>query len=186
MIGRCLDDLAEEPRWVVWRNEPRQDDPTKLTKVPLQPDGRKASSTEPTQWVVRAKAETAVERIVNGHLGGGVGVVLGEVEDDMLLSGIDLDSCINDGTFEPWAQEILVRFETYAEVSPSGNGAKLFFWVRKADYDAVKGLLSGEQKTGAQFKKPGGSDHPRASRSTFLAAILPSPKNTLKARRKSL
>ncbi|MGH9380857.1 MAG: DUF5906 domain-containing protein [Thermoanaerobaculia bacterium] len=44
------------------------------------------------------------------------------------LGGVDLDSCRNPdtGAIAPWAQELLDRFGTYAEVSPSGTGVKLY------------------------------------------------------------
>jgi hypothetical protein len=160
-----FDDL---PRWVVWRNEPRQDDPSKFTKVPYQPSGRKASSTEPETWVMRTRAEGAVKTVINGHDGGGIGIVFGALGDDTMLAGIDLDSCRReDGSFEPWATEIIERFATYAEISPSGKGAKLFFYVLVATYDAIKDQLTGE-KTGRQFKKAGGGDHPPGFEVYFL------------------
>jgi hypothetical protein len=40
--------------------------------------------------------------------------------------GIDLDHCLrSDSTPEPWAQEVLDRFPSYAEVSPSKSGLKI-------------------------------------------------------------
>jgi hypothetical protein len=163
----ALSRLDDMPRWIVWRNEPRQDDPTKLTKVPYQPNGWKASSTAPATWVRRGRAEDAVPAIVNGT-GGGIGIVLGDIGNDTVLAGIDLDTCRReDGTFEPWAQEILERFRTYAEVSPSGKGAKLFFWVEIADFEAIEPLLN-SSKTGRQFKKAAGGDHPPGFEIYFL------------------
>jgi primase-polymerase (primpol)-like protein len=46
------------------------------------------------------------------------------------FTGIDLDGCLNPQTGElaSWAQDIVQRMATYAEVSPSGTGVKL--WVR--------------------------------------------------------
>lgn len=53
---------------------------------------------------------------------GGVGLELGDHEGHA-LAGIDLDTCRDDaGNLTPWATEVLNRFETYAEVSPSGSG----------------------------------------------------------------
>jgi predicted P-loop ATPase len=158
-VPNTLEDFANTPRWVIWRNEPRKEDPTKLTKVPYRLDGRKASSIEPETWVTRDKAAAGVASIVNGY-GGGIGIVLGEVDDDITLTGIDLDTCrAEDGTFEPWAREILERFPTYTEISPSGKGAKLFFLVHQEDFDAISDQLNNKQ-TGRQFKKHGGDDHP--------------------------
>jgi hypothetical protein len=43
------------------------------------------------------------------------------------MFGIDLDACISpDGEIAPWAEEILEAFPTYAEVSPSGTGIKMY------------------------------------------------------------
>jgi putative DNA primase/helicase len=35
---------------------------------------------------------------------------------------LDLDDCIVDGEIAPWAQDILVECDSYAEFSPSGTG----------------------------------------------------------------
>ena len=43
-----------------------------------------------------------------------------------VLMGIDLDACVDAKLIKPWAIEVLDRFDTYAEVSPSGKGIKLF------------------------------------------------------------
>jgi len=164
-----FDDL---PRWLLWRNEPRQDDPDKLTKVPYQPNGRKASSIAPATWVTRSRAEAAIESVVNGQ-GGGIGIVFGELGDGTMLAGVDLDTCRReeDGTFESWADAIIERFATYTEISPSGKGAKLFFWVRITDFNAIKDLLN-SAKTGRQFKKAGGGDHPPGFEIYFLGRFF--------------
>ncbi len=39
------------------------------------------------------------------------------------FSGIDLDHCIEEGTQQPWAQEIIRALGTYTEYSPSWNKA---------------------------------------------------------------
>lgn len=159
MSGTTIASLADLPRWVGWRNEPRADDPIKLTKIPYQLDGQKAAANNPRTWTTRAKAESAVPKIVNGH-GGGIGIVLGDLSNGYMLTGIDLDTCIHsDGSFEPWAEVILKRFATYSEISPSGNGAKLFFLVQHSDFNAIEPLLN-NSKTGRQFKKSGAGDHP--------------------------
>ena len=42
-------ELKSLPQWVVWRAEPRGD---KLSKVPYRADGRRASSTNPDDWMI--------------------------------------------------------------------------------------------------------------------------------------
>ena len=51
---------------------------------------------------------------------------LGPTADGDII-GIDLDDCITDaGTFSPLAAEIIGYGESYAEVSPSGEGIRIF------------------------------------------------------------
>ena len=47
---------------------------------------------------------------------------------NLYLIAIDLDHCVNpeSGNLLPWAAEIVDRFETFAEVSPSGRGVHLY------------------------------------------------------------
>ena len=40
----------------------------------------------------------------------------------LILAGVDLDTCCPEGgAFEPWATEVMERFSSYAETSPSGT-----------------------------------------------------------------
>jgi KaiC/GvpD/RAD55 family RecA-like ATPase len=125
-----FDALANEPRWVAWRNELRGGKPS---KVPYGPSGNRAKSDDPATWGIRADAEAMAARIVNGQ-GGGVGIELGDLGGDTHLAGIDLDSCLrDDGTLATWAEQILDIVQSYAEVSPSGSGIKLFFYAASED-----------------------------------------------------
>jgi len=126
----ALDALAEEPRWVAWRNESRGGKPT---KVPYAPRGDKAKADDPSTWGNRAAAEARAAKIVNGS-GGSIGIQLGDLGADLCLCGIDFDSCIaEDGTLAPWAADILSAIPTYAERSPSGRGVKAFFYTPSED-----------------------------------------------------
>ncbi len=146
------------PRWVVWRNERRGE---KVTKVPYMLGGRRAKSDNPATWGTRAAVEAAVPKIVNG-LGGGVGIQLGDLGDDFSLGGIDLDTCLGpDGMFEAWAIEVIKRFGSYAEISPSGTGTKVFFKYRTENLPRLRQVL-GVSKYGKQFKRANGKDHPPA------------------------
>ena len=91
----------------------------------------------------------------------GVGIVLGD-HGDVILAGIDLDSCRDENTTElsPWARPVVDRFNTYAEVSPSKKGVKLLFVVARADLQEIEALLGGGRR-GRAFKN-GGGEHPEA------------------------
>jgi hypothetical protein len=95
-----LDAFASEHRWVAWCNELRGRKPT---KVPYAPSGKRAKADDPSTCT-RAEAEARAAKIVNG-LGGGVGILLGDLGADTFLAGIDLDSCLSESsTLTPWAR----------------------------------------------------------------------------------
>src|SRR3954451_3201883 len=123
-MSTVFDPFAESARWVVWRNEQRNGH---TTKVPYSPHSGHARADDPCTWGTRSEAEARASQLVNGQ-GGGIGIELGDLGDGTSLGGIDLDTCRReDGTFEPWAYEIIEHFNSYTEISPSGTGAKIFF-----------------------------------------------------------
>lgn len=136
-----LASLEAVPCWVAWVEEvPEGRD--RLTKVPYAPrTDSKASSANPSTWADRTRAAACHPRLLegdNGRTGGGVGIMLGEF-DGLALGGIDLDGCLDIAdNVEPWAAEIVDRFDTYTEVSPSGLGLKAFFSYDPADLTACR------------------------------------------------
>jgi hypothetical protein len=112
-------DLTMLPQWVCWKLQSR--DGGKPTKIPYQPDGTLADSTDSSTW-------TTYERALAAHSRGGFSGVGFVFARNGGLVGIDLDHCVSDaGTYQPWALPILARFgRTYMEFSPSGTGLHLF------------------------------------------------------------
>ncbi len=106
-------------QWVAWQLVHRNGD---WTKQPTNPaSGRPASSTDPSNWGTLAEALAWHESNPESR---GVGLVFA---DGCGMVGIDIDDCVNaDGSIAPWAHEILVKLPTYAEVSPSGCGIKMW------------------------------------------------------------
>ena len=151
-----LAQLSDEARWVAWRQELRNGN---LVKVPYDPrSGKRAQCKNPKSWATRSEAEwwTATER------GDGVGIVLGPVRD-MILIGIDLDTCVaaESGKITGWAQEVVDRINSYCETSPSGTGIKIFVGVPQAELAAIDAIFAGQ--SGRSFKNDdGGRDHPPA------------------------
>ena len=146
---RNLDDLAEVPRWVAWREETRKrnDGSEYTTKIPYDPNGNGKARvpTDPATWDTRNRAERRWRELDHGKPGG-VGIVLGDLDKGYHLLGLDLDKCVRRQskdavTLKPFANEIIERFRTYTEISPSGKGAKLFFLVAASDMPAVQQLL---------------------------------------------
>ena len=128
-----LQSLAKEIRWVAWLEE--------LTKkVPKNPrNGRNAEvPTNPKTYGTRAAAISRAQKIK-----GGYGIVLGKLPNGQHLAGIDLDSCrdAESGAIAHWAKDVIDRFDTYTEISPSGSGTKLFFLMNAADKTKLQNLL---------------------------------------------
>jgi hypothetical protein len=151
----AFDALANEPRWVAWRLEQRGDN---TTKIPYAPHGfTKAKSNDPATWADRAAAETRVKTLINGHGGGGIGIELGDLGGDLYLAGLDLDSCLGeDGALASWAQAILDGLLSYCEISPSGRGLKIFFYVITDDVRPFLDCIGvGTEQWGARRDVPG-------------------------------
>ncbi|MBM3266311.1 MAG: hypothetical protein FJZ01_01570 [Candidatus Sericytochromatia bacterium] len=128
-IGAIPAQLRAESRWVTWRVEQRQG---KRTKVPLNRDGHMASVTDAGNW--RSFEEVVDEADRDDRLDG-IGFVLGDG-----WAGVDLDDCRDPatGTLAPEAMEIVRRCNSYCEVSPSGEGVKLFLRATKPGTRAKK------------------------------------------------
>ena len=118
---RVPNSLAELDQWIVWRYEPR--DGGKPTKVPYQINGSHASSTDPKTWCSWDEALKAWQE--NPGRWSGTGFVFSPGDP---YFGIDLDHCLDaDGRLKLWAQPIMERFfDSYAEISPSGSGIKIW------------------------------------------------------------
>ena len=107
-------------QWVCWRYEERDG---KATKVPVNPrTGGNASSTNPETW---GGIDDALRHYHQNPVRvSGIGYVLAPCDD---VIGVDLDHCITaTGTLEPWAAAIVAKLDSYAEISPSGAGLRIF------------------------------------------------------------
>jgi hypothetical protein len=105
-------ELARLRQWIVWRDEGGR-------KIPYQVTGQKARSNDPQTWSTLEEAQ----KVAPGY--SGLGFVFAEGGG---LWGMDLDGCRNPETGElaEWAECIVNELATYAEVSPSGTGVKLW------------------------------------------------------------
>lgn len=102
-------ELRALPQWVNWRIEQRDG---KDTKVPYQPNGNKASSTERKTWSTfehASRASTNIGFVFTRETG---------------YVGIDFDKCRDKktGITEQWAIDIIAELNSYTELSQSGTG----------------------------------------------------------------
>ncbi|MEZ6102739.1 MAG: phage/plasmid primase, P4 family [Pirellulaceae bacterium] len=111
-------ELKERHQWVVWKYIQRDG---KHQKCCFQPDGTPAKSNDAATW---CRFDEAIDTY---ELGGwaGIGYVFADTDP---FCGLDLDGCRNPetGVTEDWAQLIVSKAGSYAEVSPSGTGWKIF------------------------------------------------------------
>jgi primase-polymerase (primpol)-like protein len=109
------EELRDRDQWVCWKEEPRDGKPT---KIPVTPgSGAFASSTDPETW---ASFETALE-YADTENADGIGFVF---TDDDPIVGVDLDDCRDPASddVDDTALDIIERFDSYTEISPSGTG----------------------------------------------------------------
>lgn len=122
-LSRIPREMRELKQWVVWRYQQRKNEP-KPTKVPFRADSPRvnAKSTDPDTWATIDAAVAAYLEPSNNV--DGIGFVFAEGGPYV---GIDFDNCLDpDGAILPWAKAWLDQLVGYAEVSPSGQGVKVF------------------------------------------------------------
>lgn len=113
--------LTAQPGWVLWRYELKDG---KWTKIPKQPGGHNASTTDFATWSTFDSVRTAYQR--DGF--DGVGIVLtGKLlANGLYLVGMDFDHCLTAGVLDDGPSKAVEMLDTYSEISPSGEGIRLF------------------------------------------------------------
>lgn len=115
-------ELKAIPNWVGWRFEWREGRGIpKWDKPPYTPGGPKAKSNDSSTW---AAFDTAWSAYLAGQYDG-IGFQLGGSG----VVGIDLDDVIDSTTgrvLVPWVADLINRADTFADLSPSDTGVKIF------------------------------------------------------------
>ena len=117
-------DLRDLPRWCCWKETPSAGN-KKAGKPPIDAkSGRYASIRESGTWSSFEQALTYLRESLDQGPPAGLNFVL---NGDGIV-GLDLDGCRNVGTkmIDAWALEIVKRFGSYTEISPSGTGLRIF------------------------------------------------------------
>ena len=119
ILPPALASLIAEPRWVVWKWITGKNG--KPTKPPFQgrAPSRHASSTDPATW---CDLDTAMRAYCSGKCDG-----IGFALNASGVGAFDVDHCrdATTGAIHPWAQELVRRCGSYAEVTPSGTGIRI-------------------------------------------------------------
>lgn len=118
--GGFPDEITERHQFVLWRAEIRNG---RVTKVPYQLNGERASTTDPATW---AAFEPTVWAFVHGGARwSGFGFVFGPNDP---YCGVDLDHVIDPatGVIDEQASSIIETLHSYTEYSPSGTGVHVY------------------------------------------------------------
>ena len=120
-VGAIPGELKGLDQWVCWRYEyvVGLEEPK---KPPVDANtGWKCDPTDSSSW---CDFETVVEYHESNTNTDGIGLVL--TADDP-YGGVDIDDCIDPGTGEinPEAEAIIAQFNSYTEISPSGEGIRI-------------------------------------------------------------
>jgi len=122
------------------------------TKPLYSINGSNASSTDPRTWTTFEKAWDSYAR---GNFDG-VGLVL---TADTGIIGVDLDDCVKNKIITPAAQKVVDLLDSYTEISPSGEGLRIFcrgtlpFTGRNKDGVEIYGSLRYLTMTGEVLRK---------------------------------
>lgn len=117
-----MEELTEYDQWVLWASKKMitNENPNKLTKVPIGKNGRATSITN--QACYKTFEQVVEESNTPGTPADGIGFCLTESDP---FTCIDLDKI---STWNGW-EEIVKKFEgTYMEISPSKTG--LHIWCK--------------------------------------------------------
>lgn len=157
---RCLtvlhDNIPEFLRhrraWCLWAytddtSKPRKEKPT---KVPWQADmAYRAASNKSKTWRSFGYTLDQYQHRVKDGKAHGLGCFMSPDDD---LVGIDIDHCIDaDGRLSPEAQEIVRRFRSYTEISPSGKGVRIFASGVKPGHREKNGTYEFYDHTSTRF-----------------------------------
>ena len=104
------EELKTAGKFCVWKYVIKKN---KKTKIPYQINHTAARVNHPEDWVSFKK----IEPWINFY--DGVGLLL---QQDQPYVAIDLDHCIKDGKLTRETREIVDFFDSYTEISPSGEG----------------------------------------------------------------
>jgi primase-polymerase (primpol)-like protein len=141
--------LREREQWVVWRYEQRNDrnGRPKETKVPYQSadPSMNAKSDEPATWGTFEQSASAAKAF------DGIGFVF--AADDPFC-GVDLDDCRDPITGEVHraAAWIVLRLDSYAEISPSGAGVHVIVSASLAALTGGRGRSTKKTPWGGKFE----------------------------------
>lgn len=137
IIDNIPEELTKLNQWVLWRYSGGH-------KVPMTIGASNAMTNDRNTW---SNFELAWMAYENYRWAAGIGFVF---TPESGFYGVDLDSCRDpdSGAIDPWAQAVLELTTSYAEVSPSGTGVKIFVRGNKGQKNSRTRIVGGISRNG--------------------------------------
>jgi primase-polymerase (primpol)-like protein len=125
-------ELRQSDCWINWRKEAKKGKPT---KVPYQPDNKKAKTDDSETWSTFEKVCSVVDNF------SGIGYVF-SMNNDYI--GIDIDHCATNGMISEEAKKWIAEFDSYTEYSQSGTGIHI---IVESDKELISKIIKEKYKT---------------------------------------
>jgi P4 family phage/plasmid primase-like protien len=113
--------LREHKAWLLWKSIKYKGD-KKPRKVPVYLNGQNRKGTQGSEED-RKNLATFDQVVQKFELGGYTGIGIAMLPE-WGLAGLDFDNCVHDGVVDEGVLKLVQN--TYAEISPSGNGVRGF------------------------------------------------------------
>ena len=140
MYEKLPEQLKKDGRFCLWKYEERNG---RMTKVPYQTNGRKASSADKNTFSDFRLAVNAMD----GYDGIGMGAF-----DDFCM--VDIDHCVFGGKLTQMAEDVVWKMDSYTEFSPSGTGVRIVCKASSLSYDTGRYYIN-NQKLGLEIYAAG-------------------------------
>ncbi|MEQ1826533.1 MAG: AAA family ATPase [Pirellula sp.] len=123
VVANIPECLTSVPQWVCWKYVNRNGIETKL---PIEAKSLQAANVvDPACWTSFENAMTTFKEIPSLD---GVAFAFSDLDP---FAGVDLDDCLDDQGNFTWGEDVVSGLDSYAEISPSGSGVKIFLRGRK-------------------------------------------------------
>lgn len=131
MYEKLPEQLKKDGHFCLWKYEERNG---RMTKVPYQTNGRKASSADKNTFSDFRLAASAM----NGYDGIGMGAF-----DDFCM--VDIDHCVFGGKLTQMAEDVVEKMDSYTEFSPSGTGVRIVCKASSLSYDTGRYYINNQK-----------------------------------------
>ena len=140
MYEKLPEQLKKDGHFCLWKYEERNG---RMTKVPYQTNGKRASSADKNTFSDFRLAVNAMD----GYDGIGMGAF-----DDFCM--VDIDHCVFGGKLTQMAEDVVGKMDSYTEFSPSGTGVRIVCKASSLSYDTGRYYIN-NQKLGLEIYAAG-------------------------------